>query len=427
MIKAVFQLIVSRWQCSKSILGAFRTLLSANYLLFALVFLLGKNVSFSQGQAKGQIIDYALYNQGIEFKNLGKYPDAILSFGKFIQQYPSEYPEAYYQRGKSYLLLNQFDQAILDFQQVIQLDKVNKEVPYQLGKIFFQQKKYIQAFRYFTQSIQLNADHALSYNDRGLVQCQLRKFDQALADFSTATRLDPTFAMAFNNAGAARYFKQDIAKPTSKDLREAKAWFSKAIQIDPTLALAYRNRASMSILTGDYKSVFDDLKKAQKLNPNDAMTVFYLGVAYADTYKAQRAFDAFKKVLEINPQLAIAHEEMGNLYKLTKQFEYAVYQYELAKTARPNTGSLYKGLLNYRIALVYAEQKNAPQMYTYLKKARELGAFKDQQLYRDFQKAMEFKPFRLEKSFQRFQKSLFKIKRDNKFLNPDLGWFRMRK
>jgi len=65
-------------------------------------------------------------------------------------------------------------------------------------------------------------------------------------------------------------------------------------------------------------------------------------------------------------------------------------------------------------------------MYESLEKAKAKGAFKDQQLYRDFQQAKEFKPFRLEKRFQGFQKSLLKIKKDNKFLNPDLGWFRMR-
>ncbi len=384
-------------------------------------------ISLFSLHVKGQIIDYSLYNKGMELKNQGDYSNAILSFGKFIQQYPSEYPTAYFQRGKTYLLLNQFQLAIQDLQQVIQLDAVHKDAPYVLGKIFFQQKKHLEASKYLTISIQLNPNHALSYNDRGLVKCQLREYDDALNDFYQATQIDPTFAMAHNNAGAARYFKQDIAQPTSKDLREAKAWFTKAIQKDPSLALAYRNRGAMHIFTKENEKALLDFEKAHQLNPHDAMIVFYLGVVYANQSKNQKAFDAFRQALAMNPQLTFAHEEMGNLYKATQQYDLAIYQYHQAQIVRPSSGILYKGLLDYRIALVFAEQKNASKMYEFLKKAKERGAFKDQQLYRDFQKAKEFQPFRLEKSFQRFQKSLFKIKKDNKFLNPDLGWFRMRK
>jgi len=376
---------------------------------------------------KGQIIDYSTYNKGIELKSQGDYSNAILSFGTFLQQYPSEYPTAYFQRGKTHLLLQQYEQAIQDLEKVIQLDATHKDAPYVLGKIFFQLKKYPEALKYLTVSIQLNPSHALSYNDRGLVKCQMRRFDEALNDFYQATQIDPTFAMAHNNAGAARYFKQDIAKPTSKDLRKAKGWFTKAIQKDPSLALAYRNRGTMHILTHENEKALLDLKKAQKLNTHDAMIVFYLGVVYADQLKTQKAFDTFRQSLEMNPQLTFAHEEMGNLYKETRQYDLAIYQYYQAQIVRPSTGDLYKGLLDYRSALVFAEQKNTNKMYESLEKAKERGAFNDQQLYRDFQKAKEFKPFRLDKPFKRFQKSLLKIKKNNKFLNPDLGWFRMRR
>ena len=87
----------------------------------------------------------------------------------------------------------------------------------------------------------------------------------------------------------------------------------------------------------------------------------------------------------------------------------------------------YKGLIDHRIALVYAEMKNETKMYDYLKSARQENAYHDRQVYIDFTKAKEFQPYRLDKPFQRFTKSLLKIKKDNKFLNPELGWFRMRK
>lgn len=115
---------------------------------------------------------------------------------------------------------------------------------------------------------------------------------------------------------------------------------------------------------------------------------------------------------------------MGNLFKATNQFDRAIENYKLAKQGM---SKLYKGLIDHRIALVYAEMKNETKMYDYLKSARQENAYHDRQVYIDFTKAKEFQPYRLDKPFQRFTKSLLKIKKDNKFLNPELGWFRMRK
>ena len=154
------------------------------------------------------------------------------------------------------------------------------------------------------------------------------------------------------------------------------------------------------------------------------MTFFYLGVVYADQSKLQIAINAFRTALNLDSSLSFAYEEMGNLFKATKQYERAIENYKLAKQGM---STLYKGLIDHRIALVYAETQNKTKMYDYLKSARRENAYYDRQVYNDFIKAKEFQPYRLDKSFRRFTKSLLKTKKDNKFLNPELGWFRMRK
>ena len=369
-------------------------------------------------------IDYQLYNKGISLKNQGEHLKAISLFGKFVQQYPSEHPDVYFQRGYSFFYLKKYKNAIVDFKKSMELDATNYEVAYALGRTYVQLKNNEAAHTSFTKALQLNPNHAPSCNDRGMVACQMRDFENALEDFYRATALDSTFAMAYNNAGAARYYSQDIAKPSEKDLRIAKEWFTKAIAQDPTLALAYRNRATMYILLKNYESAMLDLNKATRYEPNDAMTLFYLGVVYADQSKLQLAINAFQQTLQLNPNLSFAYEEMGNLFKATKQFDRAIENYKLAKRGMSR---LYHGLIDHRIALVYAEAQNETKMYDYLKSARQENAYHDRQVYNDFIKAKEFQPYRLDKSFRRFTKSLFKIKKDNKFLNPELGWFRMRK
>ena len=390
--------------------------INLKYLCFIILILSTSNL---YGQ-----VDYQLYNKGLSLKNQGEHIQAISLFGEFVQQYPSEHPDAYFQRGYSFFYLKKYKNAIVDFKKSMDLDGNNFEVAYALGRTYVQLKNNKAAHTSFTKALQLNPNHAPSCNDRGMVACHMRDFEGALEDFYRATTLDTSFAMAYNNAGAARYYNQDIAKPTTKDLRIAKEWFTKAIEKDPTLALAYRNRATMNILMKAYEAAMFDLNKAMRYDPDDAMTFFFQGVVYADQSDQELAINSFQKALTLNPNISFAYEEMGNLFKAIRQFDNAIKNYKLAKRGM---SKLYKGLIDHRIALVYAETNNKIKMYDYLKNARQENAYHDRQVYNDFIKAKEFQPYRLDKSFRRFTKSLLKIKKDNKFLNPELGWFRMRK
>lgn len=374
-----------------------------------------------------QEIDLHWFNQGVEQNNRGEDDRALLSFNRFLTTYPQVYPQAYFHRGYLYFHQKNYTAAIADFKTLHQLEQKNKEATYALGRSFVRTFHFQKAIDYFSETIQLSPNFAAAYNDRGMAFCQLRVFDQALEDFYRATSLDTNFAMAYNNTGVARYFSQDIAKPSQKDLITARDWFSQAIEQDPTLALAYRNRAAMNIFLKNQRAAVNDLKKAKKLAPDDAMVFFYFGVVYSDLAETDKAIQAFEKTLELQPQLSFAYEELGNLYKTQKQFAKAIEQYQRAKTARPSNNKLYIGLMDYRIALTQALQEKPIQMYAALKSARKAKTFSDMRVYRDFLKAKEFKNFRSDKRFRRFTKSIRKGKKDNKFLHPDLGWFRMRK
>lgn len=374
-----------------------------------------------QTTISAQQVDMLQYNECLALKNRGDYTDAILCFTDFLEN--NNYPKAYLHRGYSNLYSKNEKNAIADFNQLISLDAKEAEAPFALGRIYFQKGATDLAFQSFTQAIQVDPYYAAAYNDRGLVQCYTANFDQAQEDFQKAISLDPSFAMAYNNAGAARYYNQDIAKPHKKDIRQAKELFTKAIEQEPTLALAFRNRGAMSIFLKEYELSKSDLEKSHQLNPNDALTLFYLGVVHADEGNGKIATNYFNKSITEDSKLPFNYEELGNMQKRLKRYDAAMDNYR--KAAQLNAGALYTGLIDYRIALLCAETDAKDRMYQHLKKAKKAQVFNDQQVYRDFLKATELDRYRTEKKFKRFQKKLSKLKKTNKFLNPQLGWFRM--
>ena len=368
-----------------------------------------------------QQVDMLQFNECLALKKRGDYSEAVICFTNFLEN--NNYPKAYLHRGYAHLYAQNEKSAIADFNQLIALDPKEAEAPFALGRIYFQKGATELALQNFTLAIQVDPFYAAAFNDRGLVQCYISNFDGAIDDFQKAISLDPSFAMAYNNAGAARYYNQDIAKPHKKDIRQAKELFTKAIEQEPTLALAYRNRGAMSIFLKDYDLSLSDLEKAHHLNPKDALTLFYLGVVHADEGNGKIATSYFNKSIAEDPNLPFNYEELGNMQKRLKRFDAAMDNYRKAK--RLNAGPLYTGLIDYRIALICAETNAKDRMYKHLKKAKKAQTFNDQQVYRDFLKAPEFKPYRSDKKFKRFKKKLSKLKKANKFLNPQLGWFRM--
>lgn len=374
-----------------------------------------------------QTIDYHWYTQGMGQKNAREYQAAILSFSQFIQQYPSAYPAAYLQRGITNYRLKNYTRAAEDFSNLCLLEPLHAEGHFNWGLSLLRLNQRELAEQKFNKAIQLDPQHDRAYNERGMIYFQQYRYDEALNDFFKATQINPLFSQACNNAGAARYYNQNIAQPSKKDLKIARDWFGKALAADSSFVLAFRNRATMNIFLQAYPDAIKDLKKAIQLKADDPMIFFYLGVAYADQGQTVSAIQAFEQALHYDTQLSFAFEELGNLYKQQKDYDLAIQHYRKAQKVNPLPSTLYLGLMDYRIALAYAEKESKSQMLEYLKKANKQKIFRDMRVYRDFLKAKELKKFRSDKALIRFTKGVRKGKKDNHFLQPGLGWFRMRK
>jgi len=112
----------------------------------------------------------------------------------------------------------------------------------ELGKSFLVNQNFELAIKEFNASLKLSPKSAETLVDRGTAYNGLKKYDLAMKDFNEAAKIAPNNYLAYNNRGVT-YFRTGEIALAIKD-------FDKAIENDPNQAFPYLNRAGASLCNG---------------------------------------------------------------------------------------------------------------------------------------------------------------------------------
>ena len=187
--------------------------------------------------------------------------------------------EAFGRRGVAYNNKGDYDLAIADCNEAIQLNRNNAGAFYVRGVAYYNKGNYDRAIANFNEAIRLNLDDADDiFSYRGAAYCKKGDYDRAIADCNEAIRLNRNDARAFNNRGFSYYNKGDYGRAI-KD-------FKRAIQLKPDRRDAFNNRGAAYAKKGDYNRAFKDFLSADEKNKElkSAYTGIYIATQIADIY-----------------------------------------------------------------------------------------------------------------------------------------------
>ncbi|MCK4732425.1 MAG: tetratricopeptide repeat protein, partial [Methanophagales archaeon] len=172
-----------------------------------------------------------------------------------------------------------------------------------LGKAEFHRGNYDAAIYLFTNGLEVNPDNQWLYNDRGLCYVEKGDRDMAIDEFSKAIEVEPDFAGAYYNRGLT-YFE-------ARGYENAIADYTKAIELldDPDNIDAYYNRGLA------YNKLYHPYSKPFTPEHNES-------------YK--KALADFDKVLELDPEYALAHAAKGGALYRYGEFENAAAEFDIA-------------------------------------------------------------------------------------------------
>ena len=217
--------------------------------------------------------------QGAELDKQQKWPEAIVEYTQGIQQDPKD-DIAYDRRGSAYYYRGEYAKSIADYNQAIELNKGQEPIEFYM---------------------------------RGLSRQNLGMTEAALDDFTHAITLGYDHANAYIARGRAYTYKGLKA--------EAVADFTRAIERDATGTLVYGLRGIALVHLKRYQEALPDFDRYLPSTPGDVRALRWQGEAFVKTGQTDRARENVRKLIELDPRLAVnfSGDRALDLYDLEKR------------------------------------------------------------------------------------------------------------
>ncbi|MEH2423589.1 MAG: tetratricopeptide repeat protein [Nostoc sp.] len=348
-----------------------------------------------------------LYQEGVNKYDTGNYEGAIEDFNQVIQLDPQN-ALAYNRRGDAYYRLGDYEQAQADSSQALLLNPQDANAYFDRGFAFSELGKYKEAIADYTQAIKLNSKNAYAYYGRGLARAQLKDNKGAIGDFSKAIAFKPQHTEAYlqrgilrrhlrqrleaiqdfdtvikiNPSDAKAYYQRGLTQSLNKQKYAALKDYTDAININPKYIEAYLNRGDVYSDLGDKLEATEDYNTILQIDPKFIAAYIHRGIHRFSFGDYKGGIEDYTEALKLDPNNIAAYNNRGNAYLELGNKKAANQDYSRAIAINPNNALAY-----YNRGVIRTKQKNKQGAIADFKKAAKLFQQQgEQDSYQDAQR-----------------------------------------
>ena len=236
---------------------------------------------------------------------------------------PEMTSEDFESSGDMYLANGEFYMAFVQYEKALGLKPDNMRVTFKKGLLFLFAEKYEDAVKEFQTVIEKVPGHASAYEGLGQALFQMRKYDEAEKSLLKAVELNPKLWKARNFLGNIYDYQERY------DL--AHKMYSEAILLNPRETSLYNNLGVSLSLAGNYESAINAYMHALETNGPKVKVYNNLGLVLAKTGRYEAALEAFKK----GTDSARANNNIGCVYMANGEFKEAARCFKKAIEVSP--------------------------------------------------------------------------------------------
>ena len=252
---------------------------------------LEKALSYSNGKISEYEYDINYYLATAYYK-VGRYADASEIYTAILALRPKE-KNAYYLRGMVLLELNQYDEAVKDFDKAIALDKTDYTVYIDVYTLLSKKGYETQGLAYL-EKVMATENSSMSAYDKGRICYYMGDYANACVYLEQAYKKNDNEEIMLL---LGRAYDKD------GDLNYASSIYTKYLQENPDSAVVYNELGLCKLKQGEYQGALDAFQQALKIEDNDMRQVLLFNeiVAYEYIGEYRRATILLENYLMVYP------------------------------------------------------------------------------------------------------------------------------
>jgi tetratricopeptide (TPR) repeat protein len=257
------------------------------------------------------------------------------------------------------------DKGIQDFDEAIRLCPTDAVLYYERGRSYYALGDYERAIKDYDEAIRLTPGASYAFVARGEVKVDQKEWDLAMKDFSEAIRFDPKNVSARRSRARAWSSRGDDDK--------AIADYEEIVAIDPTDHIAWWSLGSLWYRKKAYDEAIKNYNAVIRLKPNFQAAYIDRGDAWRCKKEYGKALGDYDEAIWLEPRLTGAERAKAWLLATcpVERYRDGREALELAKRACDRRG--WKGAKDFSalavLAAAYAEVGDFDQAVRYQKEA----------------------------------------------------------
>jgi tetratricopeptide (TPR) repeat protein len=272
----------------------------------------------------------AYNNLGLRLAQAGRLDEAIVRYQEALELNP-QFAEAYYNMGNALLRVGRADDAVANYKKALELEPRMAAAYANLAAIRLSAGRREEAMTYLNKALELEPGNAATHGRMADVLFRAGRFEESIAHYQTAVQLAPDDIALLSSLGQA------LAE--TGRVEEAVAPFRRVVELCPRAAEAHYNLGNALLHSGHITEAIEQFNQALEINPNSAGAHNNLANLLVQLGRMEEALAHYHRALEINPNYAAAHNNLGKALQRLNREEEAATHLQKARELDPEIGA----------------------------------------------------------------------------------------
>jgi len=220
-----------------------------------------------------------------------KYELILDLVNKILEKDPNSINALFY-KGITFLMVKEYEKAILYFKRVIQINSGHEKALHNIGLCLQKVNKFDESIKYYEKTLEINSKNFKAWNNMAISFMKLEEYNVAIIKYNQALELNPNNKVNWNNKG--------ICLKMIDEYEEALKCQNRALDIDSKYIKALIEKGNCLASLCDFEGSIECYKDVLKINKNYAKAFYNIACIKSLQNNKEESLRFLENALKIN-------------------------------------------------------------------------------------------------------------------------------